>query len=186
LFGILKNHPVSLISGHTHLNSNHEIKPGIIEHDIGAICGTGWTADENRDGTPNGYDVFEITGSEIEWFYKSVGHERNWQFKVFPRGTVKEKPNSVIAKVWNWDKKWQVKWYEDGAAKGAMQRFNGYDPDYLEYVGRLKTEKYTQPQESFFYFEATPSEKAREIEIEVTDRFGHIFPRQKVVLLPDK
>ena len=72
------------------------------------------------------------------------------------------------------------------AAKGAMQRFNGYDPDYLEYVGRLKTEKYTQPQESFFYFEATPSEKAREIEIEVTDRFGHIFPRQKVVLLPDK
>jgi molybdopterin synthase catalytic subunit len=99
---------------------------------------------------------------------------------------VKEKPNSVIAKVWNWDKKWQVKWYEDGAAKGAMQRFNGYDPDYLEYVGRLKTEKYTQPQESFFYFEATPSEKAREIEIEVTDRFGHIFPRQKVVLLPDK
>ena len=97
---------------------------------------------------------------------------------------MKEKPNSVIAKVWNWDKKWQVKWYEDGAAKGAMQRFNGYDPDYLEYVGRLKTEKYTQPQESFFYFEATPSEKAREIE--VTDRFGHIFPRQKVVLLPDK
>lgn len=186
LFGILKNHPVSLISGHTHLNSNHEIKPGIIEHNIGAICGTWWTADENRDGTPNGYDVFEITGSEIEWFYKSVGHERNWQFKVFPRGTVKEKPNSVIAKVWNWDKKWQVKWYEDGAAKGAMQRFNGYDPDYLEYVGRLKTEKYTQPQESFFYFEATPSEKAREIEIEVTDRFGHIFPRQKVVLFPDK
>ena len=186
LFGILKNHPVSLISGHTHLNSNHEIKPGIIEHNIGAICGTWWTADENRDGTPNGYDVFEITGSEIDWFYKSVGHERNWQFKVFPRGTVKEKPNSVIAKVWNWDKKWQVKWYEDGAAKGAMQRFNGYDPDYLEYVGRLKTEKYTQPQESFFYFEATPSEKAREIEIEVTDRFGHIFPRQKVVLLPDK
>ena len=53
-------------------------------------------------------------------------------------------------------------------------------------AGRLKTEKYTQPQESFFYFEATPSEKAREIEIEVTDRFGHIFPRQKVVLLPDK
>lgn len=84
LFGILKNHPVSLISGHTHLNSNHEIKPGIIEHNIGAICGTWWTADENRDGTPNGYDVFEITGSEIEWFYKSVGHERNWQFKVFP------------------------------------------------------------------------------------------------------
>ena len=88
LFGILKNHPVSLISGHTHLNSNHEIKPGIIEHNIGAICGTWWTADENRDGTPNGYDVFEITGSEIEWFYKSVGNERNWQFNVFPRGTV--------------------------------------------------------------------------------------------------
>ena len=72
MFGILKNHPVSLISGHTHLNSNHEIKPGIIEHNIGAICGTWWTADENRDGTPNGYDVFEITGSEIEWFYKSA------------------------------------------------------------------------------------------------------------------
>ncbi len=74
----------------------------------------------------------KLQASEIEWFYKSVGHERNWQFKVFPAGTVKEKPNSVIAKVWNWDKKWQVKRYEDGAAKGAMQRFNGYDPDYLD------------------------------------------------------
>ncbi len=36
-----ENHPVSLISGHTHLNSNHEIKPGIIEHNIGAILEPG-------------------------------------------------------------------------------------------------------------------------------------------------
>ncbi len=60
-----------------------------------------------------------------------------------------------------------------------MQRFNGYDPDYLEYVGRLKTEKYTQPQESFFYFEATPSEKPGKSRSKSPTVFGHIFPGKK-------
>ena len=182
LLNILQGYHVELISGHTHLNSNHEIKNGIIEHNIGAICGTWWTAEENRDGTPNGYGVFDISNNKIKWYYKSVGHNRNWQFKLYPQGTVTEKKNSIIAKVWNWDPSWNIKWYEDGIDKGQMQRYDGFDPDYLQYVANLKTEKHTKPQQTFFYFEATPSPNAQYIEVEVTDRFGTTFPRQKINL----
>lgn len=180
LFAALKGYPTDLISGHTHLNSNHEIIPGVIEHNIGAICGTWWTADENRDGTPNGYAVFEISDNRIQWYYKSTGHRRDWQFKLFPIGTVKDKADCIVAKVWNWDPQWSVKWYEDGMLKGDMERFDGFDPDYLKYVEAKGSQSYTQPQKSFFYFSAKPSGNSRKIEVEVTDRFGRTYPRQSI------
>lgn len=180
LLNALKGYKADFISGHTHLNSNFEIAPGVTEHNIGAICGTWWTADENRDGTPNGYGVLEFSGEKMEWYYKSTGHDRNWQFKVYPRGSVEEKPDGVVAKVWNWDNQWKVKWYEDGVLKGDMERFDSFDPDYLSYIKGLDVPKFTQPQKSFFYFFASPSPKAQKIEVEVTDRFGHTYPRQEV------
>lgn len=181
LLDACKKHKTDFISGHTHLNSNDEIVPGVIEHNLGAICGTWWTANENRDGAPNGYQVFHITKNSMKWYYKSVGHDKEWQFKVYPEGTVKENPDAIVAKVWNWDKAWCVKWYEDGIDRGEMKRYTGYDPDYLEYVNKLKTEKYTLPQATDFYFLALPSPDAKKIEIEVTDRFGHTYPRQTII-----
>lgn len=176
----LQNYRVDLISGHTHLNSNDEIAPGVIEHNLGAICGTWWTADENRDGAPNGYQVYQISDNSFKWYYKSTGHEPEWQFKIYPEGTDEKNPDCIIAKVWNWDKNWTVKWYEDGIERGEMKQFTGFDPDYLEYVSKLQTEKYTQPVATDFYFWAIPSPQAKKIEVEVTDRFGRTYPRQSI------
>lgn len=181
LLAALKDYKTDLISGHTHLNSNHEIAPGVTEHNIGAICGTWWTADVNRDGTPNGYCVLEMSNGQLQWYYKSTGHDRNWQFKVYPENTVKERHDAIMAKVWNWDPQWSVKWYEDGLLKGEMERSDCYDPDYLNYVEQSGLKKYTQPVESFFYFFAKPSGNARNIEVEVTDRFGNTYPRQSII-----
>lgn len=180
LLTALKDYKTDFISGHTHLNSNHEIAPSVTEHNIGAICGSWWTADENRDGTPNGYEIFEISDGNIQWQYKSTGHNRDWQFKVYPQGTVKRKADCIVAKVWNWDKQWSVKWYEDNVLKGEMERFDSFDPDYLKYIEQFGAKSYTQPKESFFYFSAKPTGNARKIEVEVTDRFGQIYPRQTI------
>ena len=76
LLDICKDYKVSFISGNTHLNSNFEVAPNIFEHNIGAICGTWWTAETCRDGTPNGYQVFEGTPDQLSWYFKSVGKER--------------------------------------------------------------------------------------------------------------
>ena len=61
-----------------------------------------------------------------------------------------------------------------------MKQFTGFDPDYLEYVSKLQTEKYTQPVATDFYFWAIPSPQAKKIEVEVTDRFGRTYPRQSI------
>lgn len=177
LLEICKDYKLSFLSGHTHLNSNEEVAPNVIEHNIGALCGTWWTSDVCRDGTPNGYQVFEGSPNSFSWYFKSVGKDRNYQIALFDRGSVSEDSNAVIAKIWNWDSKWKVEWYEDNKYMGEMKQFEAFSPDYLEYLkernaGDLtKVPEYKQPTKTFFYFKATPSKAAKEIKVVATDRF---------------
>lgn len=165
----------SILSGHYHLNRNLEIGAGIQEHNLGAVCGALWTGDESRDGSPNGYQVFEGKGSEVTWYYKSTGHDRRYQMKVYRKGEVMERPEAVVVKVWNWDKAWRVRWYEDGVFKGDMSQFYSYDPDYLKYVnGRRVVEDY-EPIRTDHYFSAEPSKESKSIKIEVIDPFGNVY-----------
>ena len=164
-----------ILSGHFHLNSNTDIGAGIMEHNLGAVCGTWWTCGVCRDGAPNGYQVFEGKGSEVTWYYKATGYDKNYQMTVYDKGRIMERPDAVVAKVWNWDEAWRVRWYEDGKFMGDMSRFYSYDPDYLRFVnGRRAVEDY-EPVRTDHYFSAVPSAGAKEIKIEVTDRFGNIY-----------
>lgn len=184
LLDICKNYHLSFISGHTHLNSNFEVAPGIIEHNIGAVCGTWWTADLCRDGTPNGYQVFEGTPDKLSWYYKSVGKDRSYQLELFGKGMVLKQANAVIAKIWNWDPQWKVEWFEDGQAKDTMKQVSTYDPQYLRYLakfsenGKVEVPGYKQSQKSFFYFSASPSPKAKKVNVVATDRFGERFEQE--------
>lgn len=164
-----------VISGHFHRNTNTDIGAGILEHNLGAVCGTWWSGNTCSDGTPNGYQVFEADGSDIRWYYKSVGHDRDYQFKFYPRGRVMDRPDAVVVKVWNWDEAWRVRWYEDGQFQGDMEQFYSYDPDYLAHLnGRRAVADYT-PVRADHYFSALPSDGAKVIRIEVEDRFGHVY-----------
>jgi len=184
LLDLCKDYKVSFMSGHTHLNSNAEVAPGIIEHNVGALCGTWWTAEVCRDGTPNGYQVFEIAPDNYSWYYKSVGKAKDYQVEVFQPGQVANNPNAVVAKVWNWDPTWKVEWFEDGQLKGEMKRFSSYDPDYLRYLqqntngGIENVPGYKQPVKTFFYFSATPSSTAKTVHIVVSDPFGNQYKKQ--------
>lgn len=176
LLDICKNYKLSFISGHTHLNSNMDVAPDVVEHNIGALCGTWWTAETCKDGTPNGYQIFENKGNSLSWHYKSVGKNYDYQMELFGKGEFPEHANEVVAKIWNWDPEWKVEWFEDGKNRGEMKQFSSYAPDYLKFILQHDKDKgipeYKQPIKSFFYFSAFPSFKAKQVEVVATDRFG--------------
>ncbi|MGD9929457.1 MAG: calcineurin-like phosphoesterase C-terminal domain-containing protein [Mangrovibacterium sp.] len=184
LLDICKDYQLSFISGHTHLNSNVEVAPGVMEHNIGAICGTWWTAETCRDGTPNGYQVFEGTTDQLSWYYKSVGKDRNYQLVLFDKGNFVNQANAVVAKIWNWDSNWKVEWFEDGKAKGEMKQVSAQDPEYLRYLqqrsdkGKKEVPAFKRSVESFFYFTAYPSLDAKKVKVVATDRFGNSYEQE--------
>ncbi|MCD8185862.1 MAG: calcineurin-like phosphoesterase C-terminal domain-containing protein [Rikenellaceae bacterium] len=134
LFGLLDGYRVRTLCGHTHINSNYEILPGILEHNIGACCGAWWTADSNKDGTPNGYQVFVSNPGAFSWYYKSIGREAGYQIEAYDRGTFPNRAQCVAVKAWNRDHTWKAEWYEDGVYKGEMEPFVARDPGYMRYL----------------------------------------------------
>ena len=98
-----KFNTVHLLTGHTHNSRNITIdyQQGAYErreHNIAAACATWWWTyryTPNRiniapDGTPGGYKVFEIDGTNIQWHYKAVGQPRERQFIAFDMNEVKK------------------------------------------------------------------------------------------------
>lgn len=165
----------TIITGHFHQNSNTDIGAGIMEHNLGALCGTWWSGDYCSDGTPNGYQVFEGKGNTITSYYKATGKDRNFQFKIYPKGCIADRPEAIVAKVWNWNPNWRVRWYEDGQLKGDMSQFYSFDPDYLQHLnGRRAVDDYA-PRRTDHYFSATPSANSKIIKIEVTDQYGKVY-----------
>lgn len=180
LMDAFAGHDVHFITGHTHLNSNFDIREGVMEHNVAQVCGNLWYDPINWDGTPKGYQLFRECGGDFTWEYQNLGEYPSRQIRVWSPGQVKEHPASVVAKIWNWDSYWTVVWYEDGRYRGAMQRTALDDPDYTAHIDSLKAagkklSKIQHPRPTNFYFTARPSASAREIEIVGTDRFGRRY-----------
>lgn len=181
LYKILAPYKVHIMSGHTHFNDTWE-KGNIMEHNHGTVCGAWWTGPVCGDGTPGGYGVYEVKGSDVQWYYKSTGLPREHQLAVFEKGRSKDYPDEIMANVWNWDSKWKVEWFEDGAAKGLMEQRVALDPLAVElYSGPElpKKHKFVEPTLADHMFFAKPSADTREIEVKVTDRFGKVYSVKK-------
>ena len=164
-----------IITGHHHHNTNKELGGGIMEHNIGALCGNWWTSPVSSDGAPRGYQVFEGYGRGCSWYFKATGHDENYQMRVYPVGRVMDRPKAVVATIWNWDSGWHVRYYEDGVLKGDMEQFYSYDPDYLEYVNGARIVDDYLPFRTDHYFSAIPSEGTKEITVEAEDRFHRVY-----------
>ena len=165
----------TFITGHHHHNTNKDLGGGIMEHNIGALCGNWWTSPVSSDGAPRGYQVFEGNGRQHSWYFKATGYPDTYQMKVYPVGRVMDRPNAVVAKIWNVDDGWHVRYYEDGVLKGDMSRFYSYDPDYCEYVNGARVIDDYVPFRTRNYFSAIPTEGAKELTVEAQDRFGRIY-----------
>jgi len=177
LYELLKPFKAHLLTGHTHYNENH-IEDGVYEHIHASVCAAWWTVPVCDDGTPGGYGVYEIDGDELKWHYKSIGKPKEFQMKVYGRGSYKDKPQAVSVNIWNWDKEWKVEWFQDGKLMGEMQQFIGFDPDAVKYMSdESKTGKYSwiKPRLTEHLFFANPAEGSKEIKITVTDRFGQQY-----------
>lgn len=174
LYDILKPYKVHFMSGHTHFNESWE-QDNMMEHNHGTVCGAWWTGPICGDGTPSGYGVYEVTGSDIKWYYKSTGKPREHQLRLYDKGRLRSAPDEISANVWNWDTKWKVEWFEDDVAKGEMEQRIALDPWSIElYEGPQlpKKHKFVEPTLADHMFFAKPSATAKKITVVATDRFG--------------
>lgn len=181
LYRILKPYKVHIMSGHTHFNEKIFDEDNIIEHVHGTVCGAWWTGPICYDGTPNGYGVYEVNGSDIQWYHKSVGYDKNFQLRVYPIGAVKERPEDIAVNVWNWDPAWKVEWLEDGVNKGEMTRDTTLDPLSVElHTGADKPSKHgwVEPILTDHMFFAKPSSAAQKITVQATDRFKNVYKQE--------
>ncbi|MDX5480521.1 MAG: calcineurin-like phosphoesterase family protein [Hymenobacteraceae bacterium] len=181
LYRILEPYKAHIMSGHTHFNEKITERANIVEHVHGTVCGAWWTGPICYDGTPSGYGVYEVNGSEVQWYYKSTGQPKEHQLRVYPAGAVADKPEHIAANVWNWDPEWKVEWLEDGKNMGQMERMTTLDPLSVElHLGAAKPSrhKWVEPQLTDHMFFAKPSAGARSITVQATDRFNNIYKQE--------
>lgn len=87
---------VKVLTGHSHINYHIAASDNLSEHNIGAVSATWWWtgrpdyAGEHicKDGSPGGYALWEAEGRNQQWYYKSIGYERDYQFRAYDLNTV--------------------------------------------------------------------------------------------------
>ncbi len=177
LYRLLEPYNAHILSGHTH-EHEHVFEGGVHEHIHGTVCGAWWSGPICFDGTPNGYGVYEVRGSELRWQYKSTGKAHDHQIRLYKHGTDPEAADEIVANVWDWDPEWNVFWYENGERRGRMKRKTGPDPLSVKlHDGSDKPERRTWvnpvPNDHMFY--APAARNNGDIVVEAVNRFGKAF-----------
>jgi len=176
LYDLLSPYEAHICAGHTH-EHEHVLREGIHEHIHGAACGAWWTADICYDGTPRGFGVYEVNGTDLRWRYQSADHETDHQLRVYERGADPTAPDEFVANVWDWDPEWTVTWSEDGVQRGRMARRVGRDPQAVELFEGDKPDRFTwiRPARTGHLFYAPVTPDHGRLRVEATDRFGRTY-----------
>ena len=175
-FDIVSGHKVSFISGHTHISNNMIYSDNIVEHNVAAICASWWDTYYCTDGTPCGYKVFTCKDGQTEWYYKSLGKDKDYQVELFMPGETPLNPEGIVVNVWDWDSAWKVEWFEDGKAMGVLEPVFDLSPNYIKDINAAfqgkKIPGYKLPRLNWHYFSAVPGKDAQNVKVVVTGRFG--------------
>jgi hypothetical protein len=176
LYKVLEGFPhVHIMSGHTHYNVN-VIKNGVYEHNHGTVCGAWWTGPMCVDGTPRGYGVYEVKGTDLKWYYKGTGLPKENQMNVYVEKLTNQM--RIITNVWNYDTDWKVEYFLDDKAMGPLERQKGYDPMVVKlYKGdKLPLGRtFAEPKKMDHLFMAHFDPSIKKVRVEVTDRFGQKY-----------
>lgn len=128
LHRLLEPYDAHIVSGHMHTTTNCPVREGLYEHNVAALSGAWWQGAICTDGTPAGYAVFEVDGGEVSWYYKSVGHPRSFQLKIYDSKDDEAFAGRIVANVWNCDPAWTVEMRADGGRPVWMERTTAVDP----------------------------------------------------------
>ena len=159
----------------------------VYEHIHGAVCGAWWKSTINVDGTPNGYGVYDISGSKIEnWYYKPTRLSKDFQIRMYRGETTfaggykftYTASDEIVANIWNSDdRNWKVEVYENGNKTGEMTREKSLDAWGAGYhVGVLSANPDSHGKTTYdhFYHYKLKDAKAA-VEIRATDCFGKVY-----------
>lgn len=177
LYRLLEPYRAYLLAGHTHEHERH--KDGGIRHHVhGTVCGAWWSGDICWDGTPNGYAVYDVRGSEPRWRYKSTGQPAEHQMRLYRPGSEPSAPGDLVANIWDADETWTVTWYENGERRGLMSRRLGFDPLSVEqHTGPEKPARrsWVEPTRTNHMYYAAITPGTREVRVEATDTWGRKY-----------
>ena len=213
LASILKPYPeVHLYTAHTHTvyNTDQLGTDHLYEHNAGSICGTWWWSGKEtpgvhigQDGSPGGYTILDIAGTDFKWQYKATGAGVDYQFRTYDRNQIhltKDKyvpdsngtyafeasrwatansANEVYINVWNWDPSWKVEVSEGGTPLKVSQILNEKDPLHLIAYTAKRINQNKKPtfdtNTNNHMFKVTASSATSTLDIKVTDRFGNVY-----------
>ena len=203
---------VHILTGHTHVNFTVE-DGNVMEHNTAAVCATWWwTGAPNsagnhtcKDGSPGGYSVWDVNGTNFEWYYKGTGKPKDYQFRTYdlnetvitaakyaPNATEaamaeyageysrKNSDNEVLLNVWNYDSKWKIEVTENGKPL-QVTRVRTKDPLHIISYEAIRVNAGKTPTSAFVtddtphLFKVKASSPTSTLEIKVTDRFGHEY-----------
>jgi len=203
---------VHFVSGHTHIN--YTVDDGaVIEHNTAAVSATWWWTGKTgyagnhicRDGSIGGYGVWEMSGKDVRWHYKSIGKPATYQFRSYDLNRVAitaaafapistdealaeyagvyaspNQVNDVLINIWGYDPEWTVEVTESGTPL-AVERVTAKDPLHIISYEAKRLNAGATPTSSFVtgntshMFRVRASSATSTLEIKVTDRFGRIF-----------
>ena len=179
---------VQIVSGHTHMNSVLVDHTNITSQVLGTLCGAWWSGPLNTCGTPLGYKIFTVDGTNISWKYRAYDRPDS-QFSVYPPGPrdPRLRPREeLVVNVWDWDPAWQVMYSEDGGKSFSPMtqvKEREYDIEAFEHYGEKHDD--VVPGRAWIgavkvdhLFTTLPSPDANLIIIKVITRFGEVFTQE--------
>lgn len=202
LFDILDGYTVRFVTGHTHKLFNVTPDAPIVdghnfrEYNSGSVCASWWWSGNltpgihiGTDGTPGGYGIWDVTGTDFQCLYKSTGWPEEYQFRSYDLNNVhfsmadvplmpsdisasvknaymqyvnaypQNNDNEVLINIWNWNSDWTLSVVDENRKTLPYTEVWAYDP---LHIAALSVKRFNNAG-----FKSPPSF--------ITDKFTHFF-----------
>lgn len=202
LFDILDGYTVRFVTGHTHKLFNVTPDAPIVdghnfrEYNSGSVCASWWWSGNRTpgihigtDGTPGGYGIWDVTGTDFQCLYKSTGWPEEYQFRSYDLNNVhfsmadvplmpsdisasvknaymqyvnaypQNNDNEVLINIWNWNSDWTLSVVDEKRKTLPYTEVWAYDP---LHIAALSVKRFNNAK-----LTQTPSF--------ITDKFTHFF-----------
>lgn len=202
LFDILDGYTVRFVTGHTHKLFNVTPDAPIVdghnfrEYNSGSVCASWWWSGNltpgihiGTDGTPGGYGIWDVTGTDFQCLYKSTGWPEEYQFRSYDLNNVhfsmadvplmpsdisasvknaymqyvnaypQNNDNEVLINIWNWNSDWTLSVVDENRKTLPYTEVWAYDP---LHIAALSVKLFNNAK-----LTQTPSF--------ITDKFTHFF-----------